>query len=168
MRRPRLFARQAPFLPSSPLPSLRCWRGCGCSGNRRLTGDTRPVRGGMADDRAWSEEWTTDALYADDRNFYKVELWSKDGQHIDRLLYAGNNLDRAKAELAAYARKRPPTRLTTGSAIVSSRSGQRAEHGDEAWRIAANIAIARKLPCPRALLRRAARLSLRAGACRGR
>ena len=102
----------------------------------------------MAGDRAWSEEWTTDSLYADDRNFYKVELWSKDGQHIDRLLYAGNNLDRANAELAAYARKRPRTRLTTGSAIVSSRSGrsgQRAERGDEAWRIAANIAIARKL-----------------------
>ena len=27
-------------------------------------------------------------------------------------LYAGNNLDQAKAELAAYARKRPRARLT--------------------------------------------------------
>jgi hypothetical protein len=35
----------------------------------------RPVAlAGMADDRAWSEEWRTDPLCADDRNFYKVEL----------------------------------------------------------------------------------------------
>ena len=66
----------------------------------------------MADDRAWSEEWTTDPLYADDRNFYKVELWTKDRLRVPQLLYAGNNLDRAKDQLAAYAKKRPRARLT--------------------------------------------------------
>ncbi len=42
----------------------------------------------------WSEEETKNALYADDRNFYKVEKWTKDGATVDRLLYAGNNLDK--------------------------------------------------------------------------
>jgi len=42
---------------------------------------------------AWSDEETADPLYADDRNFYKVELWTKDRLHVLRLLYAGNNLD---------------------------------------------------------------------------
>jgi len=67
-------------------------------------------KGGMADDFATEE--TDDPLYADDRNFYKVELWTKDRQHVLRLLYAGNNFDRAKGELAAYAKKRPRARLT--------------------------------------------------------
>ena len=44
----------------------------------------------------WSDEETHDPLYADDRMFYKVEQWSRDGMHVERLLYAGNNL--AKAE----------------------------------------------------------------------
>jgi hypothetical protein len=43
----------------------------------------------------WSDEETNDPLYADDRNFYKVEVWSRDGMHINALLYAGNNLDKA-------------------------------------------------------------------------
>ena len=41
----------------------------------------------------WSDEETHDPLYADDRNFYKVEKWTRDGTKVDRLLYAGNNLD---------------------------------------------------------------------------
>ncbi len=40
----------------------------------------------------WSDEETNDPLYAGDRNFYKVELWTEDEQHIIDLLYAGNNL----------------------------------------------------------------------------
>jgi len=31
----------------------------------------------------------TTRFYADYRNFYKVEKWTKDGTKIDRLLYAG-------------------------------------------------------------------------------
>jgi len=35
----------------------------------------------MAD---WAEE-ETDKIYADDRNFYKLEKWTKDGSKIDSL-----------------------------------------------------------------------------------
>jgi hypothetical protein len=35
-------------------------------------------------------------LLADDRNFYKVEKWTKDGMKVDRLFYADNNLQKAR------------------------------------------------------------------------
>ena len=35
----------------------------------------------------WSDETTDNPLYADDRNFYKVEKWTRDGTKVDRLLY---------------------------------------------------------------------------------
>ena len=55
---------------------------------------------------------TDDPLYADDRNFYKVEKWTKDGTTVDSLLYAGNNLDKAW-DIFAKAIKHPPLiRLT--------------------------------------------------------
>jgi len=41
------------------------------------------------DEPGWSDESTDDPLHADDRNFYKVEKWSKDGTKVDRLLYTG-------------------------------------------------------------------------------
>ena len=44
----------------------------------------------------WSDEETDNPLRADDRNFYKVEKWTKDGMKVDRMLYAGNNLDKAR------------------------------------------------------------------------
>ena len=44
----------------------------------------------------WSDEETDNPLRADDRNFYKVEKWSKDGTKIDRMRYAGNNLEKAR------------------------------------------------------------------------
>jgi hypothetical protein len=58
---------------------------------------------------------TADPRYADERNFYKVEQWTRDGQHIDRLLFAGNNLDQAEAKFAAFA--------IPGNAPASSMSG---------------------------------------------
>jgi hypothetical protein len=72
----------------------------------------------MSDD--WSEEWPdewpdeeTDNLHlADDRNFYKVEKWTKDGAKIDRLLYAGNNLEKARELFASAIKHRPRIRLT--------------------------------------------------------
>jgi hypothetical protein len=45
----------------------------------------------------WSDEETNDPLYADDRNFYKVEKWTPDGTKVDSLLYAGNSLGRARS-----------------------------------------------------------------------
>jgi hypothetical protein len=44
----------------------------------------------------WSEEETDDLRYADERNFYKVERWSRDTQRIEAMLYAGSNLDKAQ------------------------------------------------------------------------
>jgi hypothetical protein len=40
-------------------------------------------------------EVTDSADFADARNFYKVEKWTKDGTKVDSLLYAGNSLARA-------------------------------------------------------------------------
>jgi hypothetical protein len=44
----------------------------------------------------WSHEETDDPLYADRRNFYKVEKWSRDGQRVDEMLFAGNSLSKAQ------------------------------------------------------------------------
>jgi hypothetical protein len=57
-------------------------------------------------------EETDDPLLADRRNFFKVELWTRDGLRIERLLLAGDSLDKARAEFAAFGRKRPRARLT--------------------------------------------------------
>jgi hypothetical protein len=32
---------------------------------------------------SWSNEQTSDPYYADDRSFYKVEKWTKDGMRVD-------------------------------------------------------------------------------------
>ena len=60
----------------------------------------------------WSNEETDEPLIADHRNFYKVDLWTKDGQRIERMLFAGSSLDKARAIFADFARKRPRVRLT--------------------------------------------------------
>ncbi len=60
----------------------------------------------------WSGEETDNPLYADDRNFYKVELWTKDTQRILRMLYAGNNLDKARTIFNNYIRLHPRARIT--------------------------------------------------------
>ena len=43
-----------------------------------------------------SDEDTTNPSYADQRKFYKVEQWSKDDQHVIRVLWAGNSIDIAR------------------------------------------------------------------------
>ncbi len=50
---------------------------------------------------SWSTDETTDPLYADKRNFYKVESRTRGGA-IDRLLYAGTNLDKAREIFRGY------------------------------------------------------------------
>ena len=40
----------------------------------------------------WCNEETNNPLLADDRNYYKVEKWTKDTK-IKRMLYAGNDLE---------------------------------------------------------------------------
>jgi hypothetical protein len=60
----------------------------------------------------WSDEEIDEPLIADDRNFYKVEKWTKDGSKIEHMLYASNNLDKAREVFAAAVKHRPRIRLT--------------------------------------------------------
>jgi hypothetical protein len=47
----------------------------------------------------------------DERNFYKLGKWTKDGTKVDRLLYAGNSLDKAHKIFAEAIEHRPRIRL---------------------------------------------------------
>ena len=60
----------------------------------------------------WSDEETNNPLRADDRNFYKVEKWTKDGLHVEAMICAGNNLDKAGKLFADTIKHRPRIRLT--------------------------------------------------------
>ena len=60
----------------------------------------------------WSDDETDQPLIADDRNFYKVEKWTKDGSKVDHMLYAGSSLAPAPAVGAAAVKHRPRIRLT--------------------------------------------------------
>jgi hypothetical protein len=60
----------------------------------------------------WSDEETDQPLIADHRNFYKVEKWTKDGARVERMLYAGSNLDKAREVFASAIYHRPRIRLT--------------------------------------------------------
>jgi hypothetical protein len=53
------------------------------------------------------DEETTDPHYADDRNFYKVEVWTAHWLHVERLVYAGNRLDRPHAHFDTETRRHP-------------------------------------------------------------
>jgi hypothetical protein len=59
-----------------------------------------------------TDEETASPLYADARNFYKVELWTNNEQRITDLLYAGNNLDKARDVFRQFIKKRPLAHLT--------------------------------------------------------
>jgi hypothetical protein len=62
--------------------------------------------------RNWSDEQTDEPLIADHRNYYKVEKWTKDGARVERMLYAGSNLDKAREVFASAIYHRPRIRLT--------------------------------------------------------
>jgi hypothetical protein len=57
-------------------------------------------------------EETTDPVVADRRNFFKVELWTKDDLHIERMLFAGSSIARAREIFADAVRRRPRGRYT--------------------------------------------------------
>ena len=59
----------------------------------------------------WSDEQTDNPLRADDRNFYKLEKWTKDGSKIERLLYAGIISTKLVALFARAVKHRPRIRL---------------------------------------------------------
>jgi hypothetical protein len=58
-----------------------------------------------------SHEETDDPLNADRRNFYNVEKWSRDGQRIEELLFAGNSLAKPQRIFERFIQKRPRSRL---------------------------------------------------------
>ena len=55
---------------------------------------------------------TDDPDEADRRNFYKVEKWSRDGERVTELLFAGSSLDKAKRVFDRWAKHRPRIRMT--------------------------------------------------------
>jgi hypothetical protein len=59
-----------------------------------------------------TEEETDNPSCADDDNFYKLEKWTKDGTKVDRLLYAGNDLEKAQDLFAKPIKHRPKRRPT--------------------------------------------------------
>jgi hypothetical protein len=61
----------------------------------------------------WSDEETDDPLHADRRNFYKVEVWSRDWLRVELMLYAGNSLGRARAMFESTIRRRLTIRQRT-------------------------------------------------------
>jgi len=73
----------------SPLPPPALSSGC-CSENREEVKKGRFARRTRGAQRAceptamsdWSDEETDDPHYADRRNFYKVEKWSRDGLRV--------------------------------------------------------------------------------------
>jgi hypothetical protein len=50
-------------------------------------------------------------LIADQRNYHKVEKSTKEGR-VERMLYAGSNLDRARLLFKSEIKRRPRIRLT--------------------------------------------------------
>ena len=70
------------------------------------------VAAGAAHMNDQPDEETDDPLVADVRNFYKVEKWTRDGTKVDSLLYAGNNLDKARDVFAKGIKHRPRINLT--------------------------------------------------------
>jgi hypothetical protein len=66
----------------------------------------------MAIERDFGAETTTDSDYANQRNFFKVELWTKGDQRVARLLHAGNRIDEARAVFNAAIKHRPGGRYT--------------------------------------------------------
>jgi hypothetical protein len=60
----------------------------------------------------WSDEETDNPHYADRRNFYKVEKWSRDWLRVELMLYAGSNVDKARSIFQRMVKQRPRIRLT--------------------------------------------------------
>jgi hypothetical protein len=72
----------------------------------------------------WAIEETGNSLYADERNFYKVEKWSKDDQCIECMLWAGNSIEKARQIFNAEVRRRPGHPHSPAMADVSESPGR--------------------------------------------
>ena len=82
----------------------------------------------------WSDEQPDDPQYADQRDFYKVEKWSRDGMRIEQMLYTDSSLGKVQAILsakvahpaddqAAHARH-PTSGARTRSGPIGCRAGR--------------------------------------------
>ena len=60
----------------------------------------------------WSDEETDDPTHADRRTFYKVEKWSREGQRVVDLVFAGSSQDKARRIFERMTKHRPQIRLT--------------------------------------------------------
>jgi hypothetical protein len=65
----------------------------------------------------WSDEETDEPLLADHRNYYKVEKWTKAGR-VERMLYAGSNLAKARDIYAAAVKHRPRARAAAVAGVT--------------------------------------------------
>jgi hypothetical protein len=65
----------------------------------------------LPDDDVFREK-IDDPRVADRHNFFKVELWTRDGLHVEQMLFAGSSLDQARTLFATFVKKRPRGRLT--------------------------------------------------------
>jgi hypothetical protein len=70
------------------------------------------IEGGPADPFRLQE--TDRPNVADLHAYFKVELWTKDGRRIQRMLWAGNRIEKARTVFAEALRRRPRGRYTTG------------------------------------------------------
>jgi hypothetical protein len=70
-----------------------------------------------------SREETDDPLYADRRNFYTVEKWTRDGTTVDSLLYAGDSLTRQGASWNAQSSTGRASGRRSGSVRACCRNG---------------------------------------------
>jgi hypothetical protein len=108
----------AALLPDLTVPMRTPWTPSGRGPPTPLLGFFNLANTNGADVSDWSEEfeWNLEGndylLLADERNFYKVEKWTKDGTKIDRLLYAGDSLEKARALFGEAIKHRPRIRLT--------------------------------------------------------
>ena len=70
-------------------------------------------------------EETNNQLLTDELTYYKVEKWTKDGMKIDRLLYAGNNLEKARELFAEEVNVGRASGSRLGSGRACWRNGRR-------------------------------------------
>jgi hypothetical protein len=76
-------------------------------------------------------EETNDPIYADERNFFKVERWNRNDLHIEEMLHAGSSIERLTGSPCSG---RVGT-ILSGSGRTCLQSG----HRNAAGRIAANM-----------------------------
>jgi hypothetical protein len=84
---------------------------------------------------SWSDEETDDPHYADRRNFYKVEKWSRDGLRVELMLYAGSSLDKARRIFERATNTGRASGSQSGSACGCWTSGHGTKRSSDAGKI---------------------------------